>query len=57
VSEKTLNARRTRFKALAEAWAKEAEEELQLEESDIDLMVETVRGALDRQLGRKLQST
>jgi len=56
MSEKTLNPRRTKLAMLAEEWAREAQEELEMDEGDIDHVVEAVRDALDRRIGRAAKS-
>jgi hypothetical protein len=38
---------------LAEAWAREADQELELERGDIDSIVEAVRSAFGRRIGRR----
>jgi len=38
---------------LAEAWAREAQDELEMGAEDIEPVVQAMRDALDRQIGRK----
>jgi len=51
MSEK--KGKHAKLRILAERWAREAEEELEMREEDIEPTVEAFRDALDRQLAGK----
>jgi hypothetical protein len=48
-------SRAIRIKKLAEAWVRDAEEELELTSEDVEPMIEAMRESLNRQIERKPQ--
>jgi hypothetical protein len=52
-SEKKGKPHAIKLMKLAEAWAREAQDELEMGAEDIEPVVQAMRDALDRQIGRK----
>ena len=53
MSEKKGKPHAIKLRKLAEAWAREAQDQLEMAAEDIEPVVQAMRDALDRQIGRK----